>query len=75
MNTLTAPNGNGQKTIRCTEIYYERTINTGQYENEKIGITLAVEEGTKAAEALAEARKFVNQHGAKSAVSQRAPFS
>lgn len=73
MDTLTqngATNGNGQK-IRCTEVYYERTINLGQYENERIGITLAVEDGEKAADVLAKARQFVNTHAARSVVNHR----
>lgn len=80
MDTLTqtpnGQNGNGVKPgIRCKEIFYERTINTGQYENEKIGITLEIEEGVKAVEALQHAREFVNKHAAKSAVNTRAPFT
>ena len=64
----TAPT-NSKPGMRITELRYDRVINTGNYCNEKIGVTLQIEEGTKAADVLAAARKFCDAHQAKEAPS------
>ena len=48
--------------MRATLIHYERVRNLGNYENERIGIDIQLEEGEKAEEALRLARLFVNRH-------------
>ena len=45
--------------MRITEIRYERTVNTGNYCSEKLGVTLDVPEGFKGTDAVAIAKKFV----------------
>lgn len=55
------------KGMRAVEIRYDRTVNTGNYCNEKIGITIQLDPGVKAADALDAAKKFVNEHLAKEA--------
>lgn len=51
--------------MRLTEIRYDRTINTGNYCNEKIGVTLQVEDGAKADDVLFAARAWVDKHAPK----------
>lgn len=48
--------------MRAGEVRYERTVGLPNYCSEKIGITVFLEEGAKAAEALAYAKKFVESH-------------
>ena len=55
---VTSPKTDKPK-CRCVEIRYDRTVNIGDYCSEKIGITLAVEDGEKAAEVFALAKRFV----------------
>lgn len=47
--------------MRATTITYKRVHNLGNYENEQIGIEIALEDGEKAEEALRLARVFVNR--------------
>ena len=51
--------------LRCTEVRYEQTVGLPNYCSEKIGLTVAVEPGTKAADALAYAKHFVEARLAK----------
>ena len=44
--------------MRAIEIKYEKTNNIGNYEFEKIGVTIALNEGESATEALAKAKAF-----------------
>lgn len=48
--------------MRAGEIRYERTVGLPNYSSEKIGITVFIEPGAKAATALAFAKKFVEDH-------------
>ena len=45
--------------LRCTEVRYEYTLGLPNYCSEKIGLTVAVEPGAKAADALEYAKRFV----------------
>jgi hypothetical protein len=47
--------------MRATKILYERVHNLGNYENERVGIEIELDEGEKADEALRLARIFVNR--------------
>ena len=47
--------------MRATKITYERVHNLGNYENERVGIEIQIDEGEKADEALRLARIFVNR--------------
>lgn len=47
--------------MRATKVLYERVHNLGNYENERIGIEIQLDEGEKADEALRLARVFVNR--------------
>ncbi len=58
----------GPAKVRCIEIRYDVTVNTGNYCSEKIGVTLALEEGVTADEGLELAKKFVAAHSAKQGV-------
>lgn len=40
-------------------IKYEKLVNTGDYEHEKVGVTVALEEGESVYDALKRARAFV----------------
>lgn len=64
-------NGHSKAGMQCTQLYYERVVNTGNYCNEKIGITLAIEEGVKASDALALAKQFVDKNIAPVGVDRR----
>lgn len=46
--------------MKATKIYYEKCFNLGNFENEKIGIELIVEDGELAKDVLAKAKQFVN---------------
>ena len=48
--------------MRAGEVRYERTVGLPNYCSEKIGITVFLEPGAKAADALAYAKKFVEGH-------------
>ncbi len=48
--------------MKATRIYVERCFNLGNYENEKVGIELEVEEGEKAADVLAHAKRFLDKN-------------
>lgn len=61
--------------MRVTEFRYERTFNTGNYTSEKIGLTLALEEGTQAKDALARAKAFMEKYGPKDAVPHGRPLA
>ena len=45
--------------MRCTTIRYEKTINLGNYESEKIAIELALGENDQAQLAIEKAKQFV----------------
>ena len=47
--------------MRATLIRYERVHNLGNFENERIGIEIQLEEGEKADEAIRLAKIFVNR--------------
>jgi hypothetical protein len=47
--------------MRATKITYERVHNLGNFENERVGIEIELDEGEKADEALRLARIFVNR--------------
>jgi hypothetical protein len=47
--------------VRATTVTYERVHNLGNFENERIGIEIQLDEGEKADEALRLARVFVNR--------------
>ena len=47
--------------MRTKEIQYSRKFNLGNFETEDIGVVLELDEGEKAVEALAIARKLVLQ--------------
>ena len=46
--------------MKATKIYYEKLFNLGNYQNEKIGIELIIEDGELAKDVLAKAKQFVN---------------
>ena len=46
--------------MKATKIYYEKLFNLGNYQNEKIGIELIIEDGEKASDVLEQAKNFVN---------------
>lgn len=46
--------------MRVMEINYERVHNLGNYESERIGIKVALDESEKAAEILPKIREFVS---------------
>ncbi len=48
--------------MKVEQIYYERTINLGNFENEKIGLTVKIEEGEKPSDALKKARVFIEKN-------------
>lgn len=45
--------------MKITKIEYSRVFSLGNYENEKIGVEVEVRENEDAADALKEAKKFV----------------
>lgn len=47
--------------MKPTRIYYEKCFNLGNYENEKIGIEIQLEEGEKAADAINKARETIER--------------
>lgn len=49
--------------MKAIKIYYEKCFNLGNYENEKIGIEVIVEDES-AVEALKAAKAFVDANGA-----------
>lgn len=51
--------------VRATELRYERTINTGNYCSEKIGLTMEIPAGVKAVDALRTAQAFIEKYGMK----------
>jgi len=59
MNAPTSP------TITAKQITYERLINLGDYQHEKIGIVLQIPEGMKAMDVLNEAKRFVDSASTK----------
>lgn len=50
---------------KTLSVYYERTFNLGNYESEKIGIELSVEEEEKAGDVLQKAKEFVESKSSK----------
>lgn len=56
--------------LRVTELRYERVVNTGNYCSERLGLTLALEPETKASDALAAAKTFVEKNLPKEVVPQ-----
>lgn len=55
--------------MKCNKIYYEELRTTGQFNNKKIGIELELQEGEKAADAIAKAKIFVQSQLADSSLS------
>lgn len=47
--------------MKATKIYYEKLFNLGNYENEKIGIEVQLEDGDVAEEALEKAKSAVER--------------
>lgn len=45
--------------MKAMRIYYEKCINLGNYENEKIGIEILLEDDDTAKDAMNKAREFV----------------
>lgn len=45
--------------MKATKIYYQKCFNLGNFQNEVVGIELAVEEGEKAVDVLEKAKQFV----------------
>lgn len=54
--------------MRVTELRYERTTNLGNFCSEKIGLTIELEPGVTASEALANAKKFIDKYGQKEVI-------
>ncbi len=48
--------------MKITEVRYERIKNTGNYENEKLSVVVAINENDDPNEAVRRARKFVERH-------------
>ena len=48
--------------MKATRIYVEKCFNLGNYENEKVGIELEIEEGERAADVLAHAKRFLDKN-------------
>ncbi len=48
--------------IRISELRYERTVNTGNYCSEKLGVTIELQPGTTGEEAYQQAKQFVESH-------------
>ena len=46
--------------MEATKIYYEKCFNLGNYENEKMGVEVELEQGEEAADALCRARGLIN---------------
>jgi len=46
--------------MKAKKIIYERLFNLGNYQHEKIGIEIEIEEGEKAKDVLERAKQFVN---------------
>lgn len=51
--------------MRVTTIHYERTFNLGNYESQKLGVTVELGEGDNPLEALTRAKNFVEGNKAK----------
>ncbi len=47
--------------MRATMVRYERVRNLGNYENEKVSVEVALEEGETAEQGMKAARAFVNK--------------
>ena len=47
--------------MKPTKIYYEKCFNLGNYENQKVGIEIQLDETDKASNAVDLAKKFVEQ--------------
>lgn len=47
--------------MKAKKIIYEKLFNLGNYQHEKIGIEIEIEEGEKAKDVLEKAKQFVNQ--------------
>lgn len=47
---------------RMVELRYERTVNTGNYCSEKLGVTICLDENTKGEFAYKAAKSFVDSH-------------
>jgi hypothetical protein len=48
--------------VKALSIKYERVVNLGNYESERIAIELAIEKGDTAEAALSAAKRFVSKH-------------
>lgn len=46
--------------MKALTITYQRVFNLGNYESERVEITLQIEEGERAQDVLDQAKKFVN---------------
>lgn len=60
--------------MKAVTITYHRTINLGNYENERIEITLQVEEGETAQQVLDAAKRFVARQMAPPAKNNEPPL-
>lgn len=47
--------------MKATKIYYEKSFNLGNYENEKIGIEIIIENGELAKDVHQKAKQFVEK--------------
>lgn len=58
--------------MKATRIYYEKCINLGNYQNEKIGVEVELAENENAVQALDAAKKFVesNNNGSNAKLSR-----
>jgi len=46
--------------MKVTKITVERVVNLGDFENERLAVTVVVEEGDSPAAVVMNARKFIN---------------
>lgn len=51
--------------MKAKKIYYEKCFNLGNYQNEKIGIEIELEEGEKVQDVLKAAKTFVELNNPK----------
>lgn len=51
--------------MKAKKIYYEKCFNLGNYQNEKVGIEIELEEGEKVQDVLKAAKQFVETNNPK----------
>lgn len=59
--TTILADGTETVALEITSVRYDRLINLGNYENEKLGISVQVPDGTDPAQVAAQARAWVDQ--------------